>query len=89
MPHLHKSARDEFGNVIEKKLYDPGVDATLERVAHVNQALNRRVEIKVVPSEAGWMFFGRNETTNGHSVSRVTVKPMLLTLALLAGLNMH
>ncbi len=33
--NLHEPARDEFGNVVEKKLYDPGVDATLERVARV------------------------------------------------------
>jgi hypothetical protein len=33
--NLHEPGRDEFGNVIKEKLYDPSVDATLERVARL------------------------------------------------------
>jgi hypothetical protein len=33
--NLHEPARDEFGNLIKDKLYDPSVDGTLERVARV------------------------------------------------------
>ena len=33
--NLHEPARDEDGNVVKDKLYDAGVDATLERVARL------------------------------------------------------
>ncbi len=39
----HEAARDEFGNLVNGKLYDPNVDATLEQVARLSGQFARAV----------------------------------------------
>ncbi len=39
----YEAARDKFGNVVSGKLYDPGVDATLEQVARLSGQFDRAV----------------------------------------------
>ena len=39
----YEPARDEFGNVVQGKLYDPNVDATLEQVARLAGQFARAV----------------------------------------------
>lgn len=39
----YEAARDNFGNVITGKLYDPGVEATLEQVARLSGQFDRAV----------------------------------------------
>jgi NitT/TauT family transport system substrate-binding protein len=39
----YEQARDQFGNVVAGKLYDPGVDATLEQVARLSGQFGRAV----------------------------------------------
>jgi NitT/TauT family transport system substrate-binding protein len=39
----YEAARDQFGNVVSGKLYDPGVDATLEQVARLSGQFDRAV----------------------------------------------
>ena len=39
----YEPARDEYGNVVQGKLYDPNVDATLEQVAHLSGQFARAV----------------------------------------------
>jgi len=41
--HLHEHARDQYGNVVEGKLYDPYVDKTIEKAAVTAGQFDRAV----------------------------------------------